>query len=290
MDLKCPNCGAPFVFQDLYASRCARCGYGVIHNDSTPELVKTIAKPPTIFGVERNGWICLAAGALIAIIVLAVPFFTQMLVVLPILVHEFGHAVMGWFFGYPSLPALDFTYGGGICVHWDRNILIMVVVYALWAGILYFWGLENRKRIAVVMTGLIAYTIFSFTSAHDVIILFMGHGMELVFAGIFIYRALSGSSVIHPVERPLYGYLGMFIVLNDLRFAYRLFTDETTRKWYENAKGGGHTMDFSRIAEDYLHIDLTSVAAFFMICCILTPFVAFAFLRWKSTAYRFFAE
>ena len=118
----------------------------------------------------------------------------------------------------------------------------------------------------------------------------MGHGMELLFALIFIYRAISGSSLVHPIERPLYAYVGMFIVLDDLIFSYRLFTDETTREWYENAKGGGHIMDFSRIAEDYLSTDLTTVAVFFLICCILTPMLAFAFLKWKKNIYSFLAE
>ncbi len=321
MEHKCPYCSAPLEPQDKSYLRCPECGYSFTSTDSSdtisplseeepdfyiarqeasnlppiaspdhelPAVLSPLRKLGLFLGVDKGGWISLAIGIVIALIALAVPFFTQLLVVLPILIHELGHAIFGWFFGYPSLPALDFRYGGGVCIHSERDILILIVVYVIWAAIFYFWGMENRKRMALLASLIIAYTVFAFTSIHDVIILFMGHGMELVFSGIFIYRALSGSSIVHSVERPLYAYIGAFIVLGDLLFSYRLFTDETTRDWYENAKGGGHIMDFSRIAEDYLNTDLTTVAAFFLVCCILTPFFAFAFLKWKESIFRFF--
>jgi len=260
---------------------------------SAPQARSAIAERPLIIvenprflGVDKGGWICLGAGILIAIGVLAIPLFTQMLVMLPILVHEFGHAVFGWLFGYPSVPALDFQYGGGVTISFERHMAILVSVYALWIVPFVFWARYNLKRIMVLAILVIIYSICAFTCANDVIILYMGHGMELVFAGIFIYRALSGSSVVNSIERPLYGCVGMFIVMDDIRFAYRLMTDETTRQWYEAAKGGGHIMDFSRIAENYLNVELTSVAAFFLVCCILTPFLAWAFLRWKGNVYR----
>ena len=91
----------------------------------------------------------------------------------------------------------------------------------------------------------------------------MGHGTELLIAGIFFYRALSGAAVVHSVERPLYAAIAFFIVFSDINFSYRLMTSPFARAEYADAKGGGHWMDFSRIAIDHLHVNLTSVAFLF---------------------------
>ena len=88
----------------------------------------------------------------------------------------------------------------------------------------------------------------------------------MAFAGLFLYRAISGSGIIVGLERPLYAFVGVFIEVLDLRFAYLLLTSHAYRVDYEAAKGGGHWMDFSRIAEEFLHVDLTVVAGFFLVC------------------------
>ena len=105
-------------------------------------------------------------------------------------------------------------------------------------------------------------------------ITYMGHGSELVFAGVFLYRAISGSSIKLAAERPLYAMVGSFIVLSDMRFAWGLIHDVGARAAYEEAKGGGHWMDFSVLAEQYLHVELTTVAGLFWIACLLPPLAA----------------
>ena len=126
------------------------------------------------------------------------------------------------------------------------------------------------------------HAILAFTSAHQVVILFMGHGTELAIAGIFFYRALSGSAVIHSIERPFYAAIAFFIVLSNLSFAYGFITSPLARIAYEDAKGGGHWMDFSRIAEDYLRVRLARVAAFFFVCCFFPLVLAFLAFRYQE--------
>ena len=107
----------------------------------------------------------------------------------------------------------------------------------------------------------------------------MGHGSELILSGVFIYRALSGSVIVHPVERPLYAFTGFFIELSNFRFSYQLSMSEYHRFMYEEEKGGGHWMDFSRIAEEYLNVDLSTVSIFFFLCCFLPPILGFLVYR-----------
>jgi hypothetical protein len=223
----------------------------------------------------------LGIGFAIALVVFLVPFLNYVFGYLITLVHELGHAVVAWLFGYPAVPAFDFMYGGGVTFHEDRKVLIVLLVYAAFAAGIYLY---RRNRIASsVLGGAVAlYTLLAFTPLHEILQIFMGHGAELVFAGIFLYRAISGEKIKVPAERPLYAFVGFFILLSDLRFAWRLIYSAEHRAMYENAKGGGHWMDFSRIAEEYLHTDLAAVAGVFLVACALP--VVIALLVWANRA------
>ncbi|MBD3307939.1 hypothetical protein GF339_16020 [candidate division KSB3 bacterium] len=290
----CPKCG---FTQPVGWAECCRCGVlfkrvaspakSNASSQRSPRKARhhTDASIPDVSlepqPIEREGWMALGGGAIITLVVLFLPFFTYILGYIKVLVHEFGHTVVGWLFGYPSIPAFDFRYGGGITAHQPRNLLLLILVYV---GLGYVFYLFRRNRLAlIVWAGIVGgYTLFAFTSGHEILNLWMGHGFELLFAGIFFYRAISGSAVLIAVERPLYAFLGFFITVLDLRFAYRLMTSHAYRVDYEAAKGGGHWMDFSRIAEEYLHVDLTAVATFFFICCLLPPVLAVLAYRYKA--------
>jgi hypothetical protein len=122
----------------------------------------------------------------------------------------------------------------------------------------------------------------AFTPGHEVLFLAAGHASELLFAGIFLYRALSGSACRTPGERPLYGAVATFLLLNAAGFAWRLMTDHGFRVEYEEAKGGGRWMDFSRLADEFFGVELQTVAAAFLFAAVATPLVTWAALRWRE--------
>jgi hypothetical protein len=242
---------------------------------------------PVIGSVDKKGWLTLGAGFVIALIVLfLLPWISWVFSYFVTLVHEFGHAIFGWLFGYPSVPAFDFRYGGGITAHQQRHVIIVVAVYGLFCLGLYAYR-RNRLTLICLSIGVLLYSLFAFTALHKILILFMGHGLELVFAGIFLYRALSGSAIINALERPLYAIIGFFIELFDIQFAFRLFASPRHRAEYAGAKGGGHWMDFSRIAEEYLHVEVSTVALLFLICCVLPPLAAFLAHRYRDRLHAF---
>ncbi len=237
--------------------------------------------PPEPRRLDRTDLLMTAAGLAIAALAFGFWFLRQTFRTLLILVHEMGHFLFGWAFGYPSFPAFDLMYGGGVTIHGSQSLLLLLLIYGLMGALIYTY----RRNIATVIflssvTAL--HILFAFTSLHSIVILFMGHGTELVIASIFLFRGLSGSKVVHAVERPLYAAVGFFIVFHDLAFAYRLVTSAGARAEYEDAKGGGHWMDFSRIAEDHLHTDLTTVAGFFLILCVLPPILAYLTFRYQE--------
>ena len=174
-------------------------------------------------------------------------------------VHELGHAIAGWFYGYPSIPAFDFQYGGGYTSHDERVPMIQYAVPLILCAAIYLT--RARKGAAFSLGALLAFCLFtSFSERHEVVILYMGHGTELVFCGIFFYRGFTGSAVKLSAERPLYAFLAWLMWFENLRFAWKLMVDPVERVMYEDAKGGGHWMDFSQIAEAWLQVRLESVA------------------------------
>jgi hypothetical protein len=204
--------------------------------------------------------------------------------VLEILVHEMGHTIFGWIFGYPSLPAFDLVWGGGVTLHVDRSNALLLLIYALLVGLIVIYR-RNRFAVAVIAI-IIAFHLFcSFTKYHSLLIIAMGHGTELVIGGLFIYRALSGRAIIHYVERPLYSTIGFFIVFSNIAMSYKLVTSWYERGAYAVAKGGHMEMDFIRIARDHLNWKLSSVALVFLIFSVLTPFIAYLAVRYEQYIY-----
>ena len=210
----------------------------------------------------------LAQGTALAVVAKIIPFLGFVFGYLAVLVHELGHTATAWLFGYPSIPAFDFAYGGGLTVHQERAPGLVVVVYAGLA-VLFHYLRRNRTALMLVALAAVAYTLAAFTPLHQVLIVSMGHGSELVFAGIFLYRAASGAACRVRLERPAYAFCGMFLVLHDLLFAWSLLQDPVQRAVYEDAKGGGHWMDLSRLAGEFLGTDLATVAAGLVLACAI---------------------
>jgi hypothetical protein len=231
--------------------------------------------------MDRDDWIVLGSGFVITLVVMFFPLLNHIFLTLVTLIHEMGHTIVGWLFAYPSVPAFDLRYGGGVTLHVQRSTFLLIMIYAGMAFLIYTYR-KNLSTLVFLTILLVIHMIFAFTYFHEVAILFMGHGTELIIATIFFYRALSGAAVVHSVERPLYCAIGLFIVFSDIRFSFRLMTSHHARYEYEQAKGGGHWMDFSRIAEDFLGVDLTSVAFFFFLCCLLPLVLGFLTFRYQE--------
>lgn len=189
------------------------------------------------------------------------------------LVHELGHTFAGWVFGVPSIPAFDFTYGGGVTMYQQPSKFLIFVIYA---GFAYLLFLYRRKPLSLAILGAIitGHALCMLTPLSEPITIAMGHGFELLFAGIFLYRAMSGFACVHDVERPLYAFLGFLITFDNIRFAYRLIHSPEHRWQYENAKGGGHWMDFSRLANEFFFVDLSVIANLFMLASMLPVIIS----------------
>ena len=208
----------------------------------------------------------MVVGFVAAMLILSVQPVSFMLQIFGTLVHEMGHAAAGWLYGYPSIPALDFTYGGGVTIHEERNLLLRALMYVGLAGFAYAYR-ANRLTLGLIGAVTLVHAATASVRTHEMLILGAGHGCELLMATVFLYRALTGSACRFAAERPLYACVGFFLLVFDVQFAFRLLTSPVHRAMYESAKGGGHWMDFSRVADEFLHVDLRAVAAVYLAAC-----------------------
>ena len=292
----CQGCGKSFQVDGELAGRRYRCKQcGVVaripaEEEPLPLLPRPAARPtaaPTEVApkrakarrkaakaIDRDAVKSLAIGAGLAVAALVFPLLGFVPAVLMTVIHELGHVATSWFFGCPALPSFDLTYGGGVSHRTGQVPLVLILIYGvITSAILRARG--DRRELLATLICAIVYTFAAFSPLREFLIVAMGHGMELTIAGIFLYRALSGSQILRGSERPLYAFVGLFIVLADARFAYQLMSSRQHRDEYGDAKGGGHWMDFSRLADEHLHMSLQSVAVLFLLACLLTPPAAF---------------
>lgn len=247
----------------------------------TVQIYQRHAPNTAITPIDAAGWRAVAIGLGLAVILLAISPLTVLLSPLITLVHELGHAALAWCFGYFALPAFDFMYGGGITL--QSNTRITAIVLAIYAGFAFlFYQYRHNPLTCKILAGvLVIYCISAYTSIHHILMIAMGHGFELIFAGLFLYRALSGSGCRYSIDRTLYGILGCFIILYDVRFSYQLLTDLGTRSIYEAGKGGILDHDFVRLAHDYFHTNLSVIVAMFLMGCLATPIITVFIFRYR---------
>jgi hypothetical protein len=215
----------------------------------------------------------LAIGLVLSLIILASPQLTFILSPLITLVHELGHAATAWIFGYPAIPSFDFIHGGGITL--QANERFTPILFGLYATLGYgLYRFRAEVRLSQLLLGLgVGYTLCAFTALHKVLIIGMGHGFELGFAGLFLYRALSGVACRTAAERPLYGMLAGYIFLYDLKFAHNLLFDQAVRQTYIQGKGDLLDHDFVRLAHG--PSGLSGVVVLFLLACLATPPLVF---------------
>jgi len=218
-------------------------------------------------------------GAILAAVVSVLPFPRFVFGYLGTLLHEFGHATAAWAFGYPAIPAFNFQHGGGVTSINDRQWPLVLLLFAGLGWLLWRYR-AHRPAWPLLAIPAAVYLALAITGVHEIVITFMGHGMELTIAGVFLYRALSGSAVKVALERPLYAFLGLFLVLGEMRFAWGLTTSQEKRIEY-GIELSGIPNDWLRIA-DRLSMELPTAAGAYLLLTPLPVVLALVFFRYRE--------
>ena len=196
-------------------------------------------------------WKILGFGLGAAVLAYALPFTRAVFSALVTLFHELGHAVAGWLFGYPSIPAFDFVYGGGL-THYSPFQLPIVLALGCGFGYLGWLFRENRKSAGLVAALFLAWLLIVISPwRRELLMASAGHLSEFILAGILFYKALAGVGWRNPsLERPLGAFVAFFVQIHSTLFAWRLGHDEQFLEWYRRGKGGALMNDLESIALD----------------------------------------
>ena len=274
--MKCPQCSA--VAPDG-ALECAACGVIFAKHRSDDEADAGNTRGPRLDRVARSdpgitteGWKALGIGLVLALILPRFPFLNFIFTPILTIVHELGHTVASWLFGYPAYPAFDFQYGGGVTV-WklEREPLIVLGVLS---GVAVLGYRLRAYRGALLVLGLLVagYLLAMRGSGERLVVSAMGHGFELIFAAIFVYRAASGWGCKVPLERPLYAFLGLWMMFFVVGYSYDLATDPYERLQYQTGKRGMES-DLVVVGR-HLSMSLAAVARTLLALALLTPIVS----------------
>jgi hypothetical protein len=242
----------------------------------TPEPAEMELLPLGPLSIDRAGWQALAAGLALALILPLFPFLNFLLHPIVTLTHELGHALFAWLCGIVAIPSFDFIHGGGVTHEWGGRQPVLIALIAGGYGWMAWHSRADRLRLAFWCSAAVVH-LAAVSTVHGLVILYMGHGFTLVVAGVFLWRGVGGWGCHWDAERPLYAFVGFWMIFGEMRFAYGLLTRPSDRAIYRQGKGG-MAHDFVRISEDHWLSSLDAVARFHLFCCVAS--VALALAAW----------
>jgi hypothetical protein len=219
-------------------------------------------------------WIYLGVGLVTAPVFALTPILRYMGWFLASLVHEMGHAAVAWSCGMPAIPAISLD-GHAAAVHSEQSLFLFALIFAgLMAGV---WRVfEGRVRWIVLGLVAVIHPAIALTGAKDLLHLLAGHGAELAFASVCLWKALDGGFTDSKLERGLYGTVGWYLLGKNLFLCWGLMRSAAARAEYDENGSFGLTNDYIRVAQEVLSCPLERVALTMLIASLLVLPAAFA--------------
>ncbi len=169
------------------------------------------------------------------------------------IVHEGGHTLMALALGRPALPRISldghvpFTMVGQHQMLWLCAfvwIVLLTLAHQAW---------KNKFLRITATAAAVLYPFIALSPRYSQLaILLAGHGAELLFAGICLWRAQTGLFTHNQLERALYGIVGWYFVFANFFMCLGILRDPATRTDYINGSEPGHINDYVVVAYDVL--------------------------------------
>ncbi len=178
-------------------------------------------------------------------------------------IHEIGHTIFAWCYGYFTVPSFDLTYGGGMV--WMITDQMFAIIFVINAGLLW---LAYLLREYVFLMFVLAATAFfnlavAFIDFHHSVIDFMGPCAEITIASFFLTRAWLDIAPRGVVERFLNSLIGWGMIVHALLTGFGLLGNAAMRADYYNQKGLHGFGDFDKVA-DRLSMPFDSVVLIYI--------------------------
>lgn len=169
---------------------------------------------------------------------------------LTVFLHEMGHTITRWLFGYLAYPSFNFAKGGGMKADFKHSQILLGVIYAGF-GLASFMVLAKRAyRLAGGMAvGGFVHVSLMFGQGHEAFIYYMGHGCELLVATYLIVHAARGEAVGGWIRQYLTLILGFYLMGKNVILSLGLGTGPARmREAYAKMEGVHVAGDFANIA------------------------------------------
>ncbi len=240
--------------------------------------IETRLQPARIWGLPRP-WFYLSAGLTLAPLLSLTPLLQLVGWYLAALVHELGHTGASWLVGVPAVPALGIT-AEAATLHGDQLLPLALGVWA--ASALCVWRVrEPDLRSGLMALLMISYPALAFGPLRETLHLASGHLFELVVAGLFLERALSGGFSSSQAERLLYGVLGWFLIGRNVSLSLALALSPTARADYSQSGSFGTTNDYVRLARE-LDCSLEALSVGTALLALATAPLVVSFWLWST--------
>ncbi|WP_024545365.1 hypothetical protein [Picosynechococcus sp. NKBG15041c] len=248
-----------------------------LHSKEPPAIEKSAKSRSLQPGTAR----ALAIGGLLGLVLFLLPPSRFILDTFLTFLHEIGHAIAYWSFGYPAVPSFDFIFGGGITLALGRATIILLLLYG---GLAYLaWYYRHNQSTLIFLGGLTSSQILLLLIGWDqALIIAMGHLFEIGAVFICLYFALGRYFCRGPGEQTLYSMLASFSFLQNSAFFGQLVTSETFRIAYRVGKGGLIDHDLVQLSQNLLPLSLPTLAGCFFLLSLFAPVLAFLTFRWES--------
>lgn len=257
-----------------------------LETSSTLATDRALSRPLAMPADERaatrerlDPWLYLGIGLATAPVFAWTPILQYMGWFLASLVHEMGHAAFAWLCGMPAVPAISLV-GHAAAMHSEQEP-VLVAMIALGLATLAWHLFEGGVRwiaLAVVAT---IYPAIALTGVKEPLHLLAGHGAELAFAALCLWKTLDGGFTDSKLERALYGTVGWYLLGKNVFMCIGLMHSIEARAEYSENGSFGLTNDYIRVAEDVLAWRLESVALMMLVAGLLV--LPVALFLWRAT-------
>ncbi len=284
------------ALQDLGITDFAKIYLNVYHREQQKYLLKTSfsldqplanTSPPTRQGKTRSlakdSQTAMLIGGILGVAFFLFPLSRFILHAFLTLVHELGHAIAYWIFGYPAIPSFDFIFGGGITLALT-DTPVSFFIFCIYAGLAYLAFLYRRNRPTLIVFGAIAllHLILLISHGDQLIIIVMGHIAEIITSFLCLYFALGKYFCYVGGEQTIYAMLGSYSFLANCGFFWQLIFDTSFKATYYQGKGGLLDHDLVRLSQELDPLSLEAIATLLLIISLMIPIAALLTFRYES--------
>ena len=123
--------------------------------------------------------------------------------------------------------------------------------------------------LIALVVAMVLYPMFALTEGWRLLFFLGGHGTELAFAGICLFRAWTGGFTHSTAERTAYATCGWYAFCSNLAFHFQLMTSRGYQMRYASGGSFGLQNDYTRVATEFLGCSVSSVALLMLLVNIL---------------------